>query len=325
MKNLLQGLIFAALFSVQSAFAITPENGWWWNPAESGRGFNIETQDRTVFIATFVYQNNGSPIWYSGSGQLNASSTVTANLQRSDGGQCIGCPHTSPTTSNGAGPITVRFTSPSTGVVTWSGGTTNIERFNFALGNNLEQLLGEWVLTQGDPSFPVYFGERLTFTSIESNGAANGNRISANGARTGTTRLLMAAPFDAPVKGYWYFAMLDSSTDYNAQFLFNLVGLNKIEGIYAVTDKSDTQDEQAKQLLNGTYFVGYRYQGKSDAQGTVTAQSTVRAQSVEHTQPSWPNPHAQNDQVSYAIQSQKQNRPVDSNDISAIISKMMQQ
>ena len=27
-----------------------PENGWWWNPAQSGRGFSIEVQGDTMFL-----------------------------------------------------------------------------------------------------------------------------------------------------------------------------------------------------------------------------------------------------------------------------------
>jgi hypothetical protein len=53
-NKILKALGLAALLSANMAFAVTPENGWWWNPAESGRGFNIETQNNTVFVATFV-------------------------------------------------------------------------------------------------------------------------------------------------------------------------------------------------------------------------------------------------------------------------------
>jgi hypothetical protein len=191
MKKYIKIFGFAALLSAQSAFA-APENGWWWNPAESGRGFNIETQDRTVFIATFVYEKAGNPIWYSGTGKLNASDTVTATLMRSDGGQCISCAHTEPTSSDGAGPITIKFTSQSTGIVTWSGGTTNIERFNFALGNKTEQLLGEWALMLEDSSSPIYEGELLALTIINSDGTAEGTRT---GDAAGHFRVIH---FDAP-------------------------------------------------------------------------------------------------------------------------------
>jgi hypothetical protein len=50
MKNkTLKTLSIAALLTANMAFAatITPENDWWWNPAASGRGFNIETQNNT--------------------------------------------------------------------------------------------------------------------------------------------------------------------------------------------------------------------------------------------------------------------------------------
>ncbi|MCM2326529.1 MAG: hypothetical protein NDI88_01435, partial [Lysobacter sp.] len=32
-----------------------PETGWWWNPAEDGRGFSLEVQGNNIFFAAFLY------------------------------------------------------------------------------------------------------------------------------------------------------------------------------------------------------------------------------------------------------------------------------
>jgi hypothetical protein len=50
-------LMFAVL-SV-NAHAILPDGGWYWNPTESGRGFNIEIQNNVLFVAGFVYDAQG--------------------------------------------------------------------------------------------------------------------------------------------------------------------------------------------------------------------------------------------------------------------------
>ncbi|MGR6036574.1 MAG: hypothetical protein ACU4EQ_13100 [Candidatus Nitrosoglobus sp.] len=160
MKAILKILIFAVLLATNSAFAITlpgpdfftPENGWWWSPQESGMGFNLESQNGKVFIATYVYDSSGKPLWYSGSGELDyIYMTVTIHLQLSQNGPCPTCPYQSPTTSDASLPITLQFTSKSKGSVSWQGKTTPIKRFNFNHGTGIQRLIGEWVLMTTKP------------------------------------------------------------------------------------------------------------------------------------------------------------------------------
>jgi hypothetical protein len=40
------------------------QNGWWWNPEESGRGFALEIQNGILFLAGLMYDDAGNPIWY---------------------------------------------------------------------------------------------------------------------------------------------------------------------------------------------------------------------------------------------------------------------
>lgn len=39
-------------------------SGWWWNPAESGRGLFLEWQNGLACIASFEYDDNGNPSWH---------------------------------------------------------------------------------------------------------------------------------------------------------------------------------------------------------------------------------------------------------------------
>jgi hypothetical protein len=47
-----------------NALAVAPENGWWWNPSESGSGYAIERQGNSIFMAAFLYEFAGAATWY---------------------------------------------------------------------------------------------------------------------------------------------------------------------------------------------------------------------------------------------------------------------
>lgn len=51
----------AAGNSVQAMAAnyVQPRTGWFWNPAEGGRGFAIERQGSQLFVAGFMYETTG--------------------------------------------------------------------------------------------------------------------------------------------------------------------------------------------------------------------------------------------------------------------------
>src|SRR5574340_925135 len=59
-----------------------PETGWWWNAAESGRGFGLEIQKGTVFLAGFMYDGSSNPIWY-----LTQNAMTLQNLYQGQGTQ----------------------------------------------------------------------------------------------------------------------------------------------------------------------------------------------------------------------------------------------
>ena len=62
---MLRSTVLAFLMAVAGVCdAVLPDGGWYWNPAEAGRGFNIEIQDNLLFVAAFVYDVQGKPVWY---------------------------------------------------------------------------------------------------------------------------------------------------------------------------------------------------------------------------------------------------------------------
>jgi hypothetical protein len=242
MKNkILKTLSIAALLIANMAFAatITPENGWWWNPAASGRGFNIETQNNTVFVATFVYDQAGHPIWYSGSGQLDDNSTLTTHLMISEGGPCIGCPYQAPTITDAGIPITLQFTSREQGSISWQGETVPIQRFNFQFGKEVQKLLGRWMLIQYNEGAGnlIYGGNQVILNEITAGGEVSGlidNKIISGLSVTppvltlGEKRKVIGGKTDAVSQFTYYLMWVWGSHIYT--YVFNFDGLNYING-----------------------------------------------------------------------------------------------
>lgn len=90
-----------------------PEVGWYWNPAEGGRGYAIEVQNDKVFMAVFHYNFDGSPTWNLVQGDIAGGTAVEA-FQMTSGGQSLTSAYRS-----GArdllGPFTMSFRSACAG------------------------------------------------------------------------------------------------------------------------------------------------------------------------------------------------------------------
>ncbi|QDQ27723.1 hypothetical protein FNU76_15950 [Chitinimonas arctica] len=136
------------LFSVSSTIALlmlaspahaTPETGWWWNAAEGGRGFTIEVQNGMMFMAGYMYDETGKPVWYaSGPTAMTNDSTYKGVWQQYGGGQTLNGNYQSPTLWNAnVGNIVVNFTSTTTGtLVLPTGRSIALTRFSFG-GNGV--------------------------------------------------------------------------------------------------------------------------------------------------------------------------------------------
>jgi len=110
-----------------------PQTGWWWNSSEGGRGYSVEVQASSAFIASYMYDGSGNPVWYaSGPAALSAGNTYQGSWSSYSGGQTLtGSYHPTTGTSN-AGSLTVQFTSPSAGTITLPDGRQiSIQRYGF--------------------------------------------------------------------------------------------------------------------------------------------------------------------------------------------------
>jgi hypothetical protein len=87
-KQLILALL-AATISL-SASAATPQTGWYFSEAESGRGFNIEIQGNALFMAGFIYDATGNPIWFVSGGPMSSDNTYSGAAYRTANGQPLG-------------------------------------------------------------------------------------------------------------------------------------------------------------------------------------------------------------------------------------------
>jgi hypothetical protein len=118
----------------QAVGAVVPQAGYWFNPAETGRGFVIEQQGNDFFMASFLYDVSGRATWYGiGPGSI-AGSTYTGTLVSFGGGQTLTGAYHAPTVTGSGGAMTISFSSSSQGTLTWPEGTIPIQRFDFGPG-----------------------------------------------------------------------------------------------------------------------------------------------------------------------------------------------
>lgn len=98
-----------------------PETGIWRNPHQSGTGFMLEFQNGHMGGFYYLYDADGDPIWYLVAGELELVAIpgimgpgvhrweVEAELERLEGGACLGCPYEPPVAAEPAGTVQFEF------------------------------------------------------------------------------------------------------------------------------------------------------------------------------------------------------------------------
>jgi hypothetical protein len=182
MKRLLAATF---LFAVAcSAIAFQPRSGVWANLNESGSGYTIEIQEGVLVITIYSYQPGGAPQWYLASGAMtNGQHNFTGTLDKYGGGQCISCAYTGrPALVGNDGTISIFFSSETSATLTLPGGrTTQIQPFNFAIGDPPTGLLGEWVFFYDVGT--TTFANRFDLTSLQP-ASSNGNGFAVDLVRS---------------------------------------------------------------------------------------------------------------------------------------------
>jgi hypothetical protein len=208
-------LLLCGVGAVQAQI-LTPEDGIWWNPAEPGRGFQIETQNGVMVLGTYAFDVGGNPQWYLSAGTYNpATRTFTGSMDGFRGGQCIGCPFRPGAAAGGAGPVTIRFSTGVTATLTAGGATIPIQRlyYNYALPDGI--VFGGWVMSQ--QTVTLVTADWLVFdrTSPASSGPPY-----VLGNRDGEPGSLVLGRFEASLSR-WVF-LLDSSASFWRAYQFDM-------------------------------------------------------------------------------------------------------
>ena len=72
--------ISAMKFQATAGYTLTPVAGLWWNPSESGSGYNLDVKNGVLVVTIYSYKDSGEAQWYITSGPItNNSFTGTIN------------------------------------------------------------------------------------------------------------------------------------------------------------------------------------------------------------------------------------------------------
>jgi hypothetical protein len=105
------------LVLIGNAFAVAPENGWWWNPSESGSGYAIERQGNSIFMAAFLYETSGAATWYATVLALQPDGTYKGDMTRYVGGKSLLGTYKAPNSTLVVATATLTFPDPFSGVM----------------------------------------------------------------------------------------------------------------------------------------------------------------------------------------------------------------
>ncbi|MBI1775268.1 MAG: hypothetical protein HYR63_07975 [Proteobacteria bacterium] len=112
-----------------------PQSGWWWNPAEAGRGFSLEVNAQgRIFFSSYLYADDASSLWLTASGALATAAAYQGTLDQYGNGQTLAGLYQPATRTGSPGALTVSFATPTTGALTWPGGSMAIQRFDIVAG-----------------------------------------------------------------------------------------------------------------------------------------------------------------------------------------------
>src|SRR5471030_642756 len=98
--------------------ALDPQTGLWWNPSEGGRGFSVEMQGNNAYIASYMYDAAGDPVWYSSGPAPLVAKVFQGNWTTYTGGQTLTGSYQPPKGTSNAGSVTIQFNSTTAGILT---------------------------------------------------------------------------------------------------------------------------------------------------------------------------------------------------------------
>lgn len=114
--------------------AMTPQTGWWWDADRPGQGFSIERQGERLFLAGYLYRQDGSPRWMIALGDMPEPMGFSGSLDRYCDGQTLGGGWREARLEASIGSVSLDFVSEKKATLSWPGGTAALERFDIVAG-----------------------------------------------------------------------------------------------------------------------------------------------------------------------------------------------
>lgn len=96
---------------------VTPTNGPWWNPAESGSGYMVERQGSMLSLGAYLYDDGGAATWYAAILTQQSNGSFTGSLSRFAGGQSLTSAYKAPSSNVDAATATMTFDSATSGTL----------------------------------------------------------------------------------------------------------------------------------------------------------------------------------------------------------------
>jgi len=106
-----------------------PESGWWWNAAESGRGYSLEIQGNRLFMAAYMFSADGRAVWYVSAGTLNQDGSFQGEVTEYAGGQTLSGAFKPAHVKGAATSMQLSCSAADACTVVWAGRTIAITRF----------------------------------------------------------------------------------------------------------------------------------------------------------------------------------------------------
>jgi hypothetical protein len=155
MKLLISTVFLFISLSLQAR--VQPEEGLWDNPDAQGRGLTIELQNGVLVATYFGYDQEGNAQWWQGVGFENPESTWSGSFNAFRDGQCNGCQfqESEIDSENDIGNFSISFESTSKAVLSWDGGTENIEKNYYFFNQPLDFIFGAWTLNGFETTYGI--------------------------------------------------------------------------------------------------------------------------------------------------------------------------
>ena len=123
-----------------------PRDGWWWNPAEPGRGFFLERQGSAMFMSAYFYTADGLATWLVSNDAMPDPDAYQGRWLAFANGQPPVGRYRPPGPAVDAGAVAVRFHDDRHATLTSGGATIPIVRYEFRHGDEaaLQPRTGWW-------------------------------------------------------------------------------------------------------------------------------------------------------------------------------------